>query len=365
MRQLLLISSEFPPLPGGIGTHAYQLAMGFTQNGYQVIVLTDRRSKDEDLERNFDANLPFLVHRVPRMSFGRTYLARIKKTFYYVKQNKEITLVSSGKFSLWIGALLHLYHRTLNQVAVIHGTEIKAGGLMSRFLTKYSLLQFKKIIAVSNFTKSKILEVIPNATITVITNGVEITNHQSISEIKKEGLRLITVGNVTNRKGQHNVISALPLLKNHYPDIHYDIVGLPTDAERLQKQARINGVTSLVSIHGVVSEIEKQQLILQSHLFLMLSEHLPNGDFEGFGIAVLEANALGVPAIGTRDSGIADAIQDGKTGILVDPHDPEEIKTAIFTVLNNYSVYSSNARNWAIANQWPQVISHYLKVIHS
>lgn len=103
-----------------------------------------------------------------------------------------------------------------------------------------------------------------------------------------------------------------------------------------------------------------QELLLQSHIFMLLSEHLPNGDFEGFGIVVLEANALGIPAIGSRDSGIADAIVHGQTGLLVNPHQPEEIKAAIATILANYELYSSRALEWAKANQWPDVIEQYI-----
>ena len=361
MKKIVLITSEFPPLPGGIGTHAYHLAMGFTQKGYDVSVLTDRRSTDDAIEDMFDTSLPFTVHRVSRKSFGRTYFTRIRKAFQLVKKDPTSTVIASGKFSLWLGALLRIRYSKLKTLAVIHGTELKAGGWLSRLITKKSLSSFSKIIAVSQFTKSKVLEVHPQASVTVITNGVVLPESPPKVSQKKEGVRLISVGNVTRRKGQHNVIAALPLLREAYPGIHYDVVGLPTETERLQHLATSLDVASLVTFHGALPEQKMQELLLQSHIFMLLSEHLPNGDFEGFGIVVLEANALGIPAIGTRDSGIADAIVHGQTGLLVNPHQPEEIKAAIAIILANYELYSSRALEWAKANQWPDVIEQYLQ----
>mgnify|MGYP003346336418 CR=1 FL=1 len=62
---------------------------------------------------------------------------------------------------------------------------------------------------------------------------------------------------------------------------------------------------------------------------MMLSERQPDGDIEGFGIAILEANYYGLPAIGASDCGIEDAIDEGNTGHKVPYHDAEKITTAL------------------------------------
>jgi glycosyltransferase involved in cell wall biosynthesis len=88
-----------------------------------------------------------------------------------------------------------------------------------------------------------------------------------------------------------------------------------------------------------------------------------NNDFEGFGIAVLEANALGIPAIGSRDSGIADAINDGFSGILINQEDPKEIEKAISEIINNYSKFSKDVINWSENFEWNNIIKKYIKAI--
>ena len=96
---------------------------------------------------------------------------------------------------------------------------------------------------------------------------------------------------------------------------------------------------------------------------MMLSDTLKNGDVEGFGIAVLEANALGIPAIGSKNSGIADAIQDGFSGKLVNPHQSNEILEAFSDIMNNYAVYTINAKSWSAQFTWDIIVKKYLAII--
>ena len=66
---------------------------------------------------------------------------------------------------------------------------------------------------------------------------------------------------------------------------------------------------------------------------MFLSDQTEDGDFEGFGIAVIEANLLGIPAIGSKDSGISDAIVDNHTGFLVNQKDNDQIMGSIQIIL--------------------------------
>ena len=76
------------------------------------------------------------------------------------------------------------------------------------------------------------------------------------------------------------------------------------------------------------------------HIQLMLTQHTQNGQYEGFGISVLEAGVLGIPSIGTRESGLSSAIQHQKTGMLVNPQNTEEVLEAIAYVINHQNAIS-------------------------
>ena len=87
------------------------------------------------------------------------------------------------------------------------------------------------------------------------------------------------------------------------------------------------------------------------------------GDVEGFGIALIEANALGLPGIGSTNCGIEDAISDKKSGILVPYNNSELFISALNTILTEYDNYKSNAKTWALQHSWESIIEKYIKEI--
>lgn len=352
---MLLITSEFPPLPGGIGNHAYLLSKYLQKSDYDVTVLTDYRSEKED--DFFDKQQHFSVTRVKRNFF--TYFNRFRLAFLLIKKSE--TVIASGKFSLWIAASMKLLFPKQKYTAVLHGSELTAGNKLQQHLTKWSLSQFDELIAVSNFTKQVALSLDSSFEIEVINNGIELKEYPN-KLVKEEVLNLVTVGNLTFRKGQQNVIKALPLLKEKYKNVHYHCIGIPTEKEKFKALAVSLGVEDVVTFHGALSDVEKENVLQNSTLFIMLSDIVKN-DFEGFGIAILEANNMGLPAIGSENSGIADAISSGNSGFLVSPHDPEAIERAIAEILAHYERFSTNAKQRALDFDWNTIVKRYVTVI--
>lgn len=363
---IVLITSEFPPLPGGIGNHALNLAKQLTKKEYQVVVCADQRSKDLSDDIRFDSILPFAVRRVKRYSLVfLTYLMRFLTCFEALNNQEAKIVFSSGKFSLWLGAVLKLVFKNKRYIGVLHGSELLTGNKMQQKMTKWSLKRYDSLIAVSHFTKETALELDNSLLIKVINNGFLLDSDGLSGEtISLIGFpKIVTVGNVTYRKGQQNVIKALPALKKIFSEIHYHIVGIPTEQEAFQKLANELGVSDAITFHGAVSSNKLKAITLASDIFAMLSQKLPNGDVEGFGIAILEANALGIPSVGSSDSGIADAVSDQFSGRLVLPNDSQAIQQAITEIMENYQQYSVNAKQWSAQFEWDVVIDKYLEVI--
>ena len=362
MPKILILTSEFPPQPGGIGNHAYNLAKGLQDNGFEIQLVCDARSANGEAEKIFDKNLSFEVIRIVRKKIiFRSYLNRIATAFSLLRHNELI--ICSGKFSLWLGAFLTFFSKN-KFIAIIHGSEVRLPNIILRKLTDHSLKRFDKVIAVSNYTKSLISH-LSFKEIEVVPNGFEIQLPVIVATKNDPVPVLITVGNVTQRKGQQNIINALPLLLKRYPDLKYHIVGIPTDRDRLEKLALNLGVEEAVVFFGKVSEEEKIELLQQTDVFVMLSETTKSGDAEGFGIAILEANALGIPAIGSLGCGIEDAIDDGVSGKLINPKDPNQLADALEEILNNYEPYSQKAKKWSQDFTWEKVIKSYLKILEN
>ena len=359
---ILLLTTEFPPQPGGIGNHAFHLAKGLQKHGRSVTVICDARSKAGKEEAIFDANLDFKVIRISRKRLLlRTFIKRIQTAFIQNKKNK--TVLASGKFSLWLAAFLSLFFNR-QYVAIIHGKEVQLSNSILKYFTDRSLKRFDTVIAVSRYTKSLVARLELKNSI-VIPNGFAIEKRSDEISKKSFAPSLITVGNVTERKGQHNVINALPLLLKTYPKLKYHIVGIPTEKKKLEVLVSQLGVAKAVIFHGRVTEKEKKRLLEKADIFIMLSEMTSTGDVEGFGIAILEANALGLPAIGAKGCGIEDAVKDKYSGKLIDSKDPVQLKNALHEILSNYEEYSKGAKTWSENFRWDIIIMKYIKTLEN
>ncbi|WP_029037693.1 glycosyltransferase family 4 protein [Salinimicrobium xinjiangense] len=360
LSKISIFTSEFPPQPGGIGNHSYNLAQGLADHGYSVTVLTDRRSETGEEESKFDAALDFQVVRIPRRKLIiLSYLHRIKIAFHLAGRSEVI--LASGKFQLWLGAFLS-FRKNKRNIAMVHGSELLLPNRGLRNFTDFSLRRFDKVVAVSNFTKS-LLKLSSLKEVHVIHNGFRLQCPRMESIGPESRPVLITVGNVTQRKGQQNVVKALPRLLEKYPDLRYYIIGIPTEKEKLQDLARQLKVEEAIIFFGAVNEAEKCNLLLKADIFVMLSENTKVGDVEGFGIAILEANSLGIPSIGSKGCGIEEAVQDGFSGVLVNKSDTEEVFAAVDGILANYQEYSSNAVQWARQFRWEKVIGKYIELL--
>ena len=231
------------------------------------------------------------------------------------------------------------------------------------FRSDRCLQSFDHVIAVSNYTLG-LVDHLGIKNTSVIPNGIRLDHQPSHKVQTSQEVQLITVGNLTQRKGQHNVIRALPRLVEKYPTLKYHCVGIPTDKEQLIQLADKLKVRKHLVFHGRVSNEEKERLLQQSDIFMMLSERTDSGDVEGFGIAILEANQMGKPAVGSKNSGIEDAIKDGYSGCLVEPHEPEAVVQAVDKILKDYELYSIQSIQWVKDFDWKNIVCSYKKIIY-
>ena len=110
-------------------------------------------------------------------------------------------------------------------------------------------------------------------------------------------------------------------------------------------------------MEGTVSDASVTEAYERATAFIMLSR-LSGKSFEGFGLVYLEANAYGVPVIGSRASGAADAIKDGESGFLVSPDNPRETAEALRHIVLNGKM-RRGASAWARAHQWNILARQY------
>lgn len=335
--RLLLLSSEFPPGPGGIGTHAHQVAVHMTRLGWEVSVITAQNYCSEKEAREFNKKQPFRVvqlHPVPGAPLEALY--RYQKASRCLKKWNPDLMIATGTRPVWLTAYLSRKFAK-PWVAIGHGTEFGLTRKWEKRLTEWAFQAANSVVCVSNFTWKKMLSsgIVPRSGC-VIPNGADgdrfrILPSQEIDDFRtrlklNHSFLLLTVGNVTPRKGQDIVIRAMPHILKEVPDVHYLIVGIPTKKDDFFKVAKKLNVSDHVHFLGKATSETVVQFLNCCDVFLMTSKHTSEGDFEGYGIAVVEAALCGKPVIVSANSGLPEAMIDGETGFVVPEGD--EISTA-------------------------------------
>ena len=144
---------------------------------------------------------------------------------------------------------------------------------------------------------------------------------------------------------------ALPAIRETVPDVHYAIVGLPTLGDEIRRLAGELGVADRVHLLGRLDEARLVRLLNAADVFVMTSRHTQDGDFEGYGIAVIEAALCGIPAVVAGGSGLSEAVADGETGLCVAPEDPAATADAIRQAARGRRAARGNGRGRAAARR--------------
>lgn len=360
-KRILFLTPEFPPSPGGIGNHGYNLINSLSKMGYDVRVLTGLGNSSAAEAKKIQDDCKFSITYVKEQALFPVQSRRILKAFYIMFRFKPEVVLCSGRFSFWIGRLLMLFYKSPQFICIIHGNV--SSKERYRFITRASLKGFKTLVSVSAFTQSFIQPKYRHQTHVVIPNAIDMEDLLPYKLLQKKKLKgnpaLLTVGNVTLRKGQQNVIKALPEILKRYPEAHYYCVGLGTRAVENSQLAKELKVDKHVTFYGHLTKDELMATYNGCDVFLMMSETQPNGDFEGFGIAILEANFFGKPAIGSAGCGIEDAIDEGVTGYKVSYNQPTEITNALKNILDNYALMSKASESWAAKHNTVDIAERY------
>lgn len=142
------------------------------------------------------------------------------------------------------------------------------------------------------------------------------------------------VGTCSPRKGVHYLVRAMALLENYPLTLH--IIGdLEIDHDYAQEVIRLTRALHLedrIVFHGLVPQEALWQQYAQADVFVLPSL------WEGYGIALLEAMAFGLPIVATRVGAVPELIQDGQNGLLVPPGDPRGLAMGLRRIFTDTSL---------------------------
>lgn len=329
---LILFSYDFPPSSGGISRLCHKIAVGQTNYFEKVIVMT-RKKSDADFTEE-----PFQVITLPQERIAcEKEAVKILKNYH-----KEKSVILTG---LWYPeALLALLSGHRNIYTLAHGAEIKSGKSLFRkfiwhaILAERVLRKVKGVISNSHFTKNLVLELSPKAKVKALPLGVDVNQFKPIQKSStKQAFVISSLSRIHQFKGYDQVLEALCNLPiTVQSNIRWTIGGTGPYLEAFKEKVKQTDKNFTVDFLGFIPDNELCEFYNNSDLFILFTQDIKHQQsVEGFGLVFLEAQACGVPVIGTKTGGIADAITDNKGGWLFEQDNLTDLTAKIAALYNN------------------------------
>ena len=163
------------------------------------------------------------------------------------------------------------------------------------------------------------------------------------------GWKFLQACRLIEKKGLRVSLRAFANFAGKYPAASFTIAGEGTLRSELGSLAAELGIAEKVFFPGFISQTQLRELFYQSHIFLHPSERGGDGNQEGVPNSMLEAMASGLPVFATEHGGIPEAIENGRSGILVKEGDVEALARALLEQTANPEGLAEIARNGAEA----------------
>jgi phosphatidylinositol alpha-1,6-mannosyltransferase len=328
----LVISEVFPPRTGGSGRWLWELYSRWRRDDLRILAGECAGDSAFDLTHH----LP--IQRLP-LSFESWGLVGYRNVRQYTATYRQVAAVvkREGSTEIHCGRMLpegliawmvSMRHH-VPYACYVHGEELNSAGT-SRELTFLArrVLKGARVLIANSLNTARVLMnqwQVPASRIEILNPGCDtqrFTPSPRDPAVRAKlgwGQRrvILTVGRLQARKGQARMIAALPRIIESVPDALYAIIGegeTRSELEALVARLRLENHVQFLC------ERREEELLAcyqQCDLFA-----LPNvtvqGDFEGFGMVLVEAQACGRPVIAGRSGGTGETMREGETGRLVD-----------------------------------------------
>jgi phosphatidylinositol alpha-1,6-mannosyltransferase len=340
---ILFITWNFPPRRGGIENLMSHLVVGLKKRHAVLVITAHADNSASGGEQN--------VHRAPLPGLIPFAFYALWSGARALVRNPEIEVVFGG--SAMVAPLVFLLARLFRRRAIVqaHGLDLVYQSILYQRLCVRWLRYCDRTVANSGYTASLAAERgVSRESISVIPLGVDTARFAPTANcqiIKKQfGLEkrsvILFVGRLARRKGVKEFIqSCLPAIVRAAPAACLVVAGgNPTEslAHRSDVLSEIRAALCELGLQDhaqMMGEVSDDDLVKLYHCcdVVVLPALASAEDVEGFGLVLLEAAAAAKPVVATRVGGIPDAVSDGKSGILTEPGNCQELTKSIVGLL--------------------------------
>lgn len=352
--RLIIATSEFAPIHGGIATYVSELATAIAAlpDGPETEVWAPSGGRDPGISGPFT----FALRRLP-VSHRTGLRARwqLRRTWRHRADDLAgcwLHLAEPGPLLAWLECPEKHLPAASRVLVTLHGSEIARIGASRIWRERFRsrLHRIARIIVLSRFNRERLLEWLPEAEprLAIVPGAVrtgllrladEAHAGRSAGEASAEGspFRLVCHGRIHPRKGQLALVHALGshLEENDRKRLTLALAGPVRRSgyfRRLIRLARAYGLR--LEYSGEPEERHLADLLASGDAAAVPSQ--PTGQsVEGFGLAALEAMAFGLPVVASRLGGLPEVVTHGEDGILVPAGDSRALAAAVAGLIHD------------------------------
>lgn len=364
MRRIVFIDHYYGKQLGGGEEYLLSVAKGLQEKGFEVFIICLPDSSlaiaGKDLNLNV-VEVPFFTKNLLKSVFLLS--AELKKISPHIVN-------SHGYFSNIVGRLSAKKAGIKEIFCTVH-TEVKPafstpGQRLSYFFRNWVEIKTSNevfYIAVSKEIKKQLLSLgIDEKQVFVIYPGLskdflnlakKVYESKDYSRLQK--VRFGTCSRLEKVKDIPTLLKAFSLLIADGIDAELIIFGKGSQEKELLELTEKLRISDKVKFEGYKND----------SLYFDIDIFCSSSLSEGFNIALLKAQACGIPAVATNVGGQKEIVLDGKTGILVNPKDPEAFKEVMKKIISKKEVllhFSQNARDRALTFTLEKNINDHLKI---
>lgn len=357
-----IITHEFPPYRGGAGVYCYELALAASNLGGKVKIWAPNGSEEKDAVEIQKLSWKGTHGLIASWKLVKKIQNSLNESSY--KDVFHLAELGSSRAFLRFGWRIK---KKLRLFLTIHGSELIrfTGNPIEKWLFKKLILKCEVIHVLSQHNRRKLLEFCPTVEnkIRLIPGapGSHIISTSPLLEdsANKNKIQILCVGRIHPRKGQDQILLALntlPFEEQKKLVVHF--AGPKTKTKFFGNLLQISKkFAGEIIFHGDCTDNEVRELYNSSDLFALTS--MPKAkSVEGFGFVYLEASSYGLPIIANRTGGVEDAVINGKTGLLAEPGDINELSRFLLDLVNNQQLrdkLGQEGTRWAKNFTWDKV----------
>ncbi|MEM2112111.1 MAG: glycosyltransferase family 4 protein, partial [Candidatus Bathyarchaeia archaeon] len=344
------------PAMGGAEVFTREVLKRWADQGHQIVLFTSQ-FKGSKREENIDgvkiirAGGSYMVYRQAKKFYKNRFAKEKYDVIIDEINTRPFHTPSFAKNGEKIVALIH----QLAKEYWFYETPFPISFLGYYFLESEWLKPYQRFptVTVSDSTRRDLTELGFEKTF-VVGEGLNFAPLSQLSE-KEKHPSLVYAGRLKKAKRPEHAIKAFRIIKETIPDAELWMIGDGYLRKKLAKMA-CEGVKFFPSL----SNEERRRLIARSWVLVNPSVR------EGFGLNIIEANALGVPCIAYDVPGLRDAIINGETGFIVEPGNPKALADCVLNILNNDALrieLSKKALLQSSKFSWDDVADRFGKII--